>query len=56
MRKITRELIQAFKKYLVEEEKSVATLEKYIRDITVFMDWCEGRGLCKILYLSISKR
>ena len=31
MRKITNELIQKFKEYLIEEEKSSSTLEKYNR-------------------------
>ena len=51
MRKITNELIQKFKEYLIDEEKSSSTLEKYIRDITVFMDWCKGTELCKSLVL-----
>ena len=51
MRKITNELIQKFKEYLIDEEKSAATLEKYIRDITVFMEWSDGRELCKSLVL-----
>lgn len=33
MRELTEELILEFKSYLIEEEKSKATLEKYIRDI-----------------------
>lgn len=42
MKKITNELIQKFKTYLMEEEKSAATLEKYIRDIIAFVTWlCE---------------
>ena len=51
MRKITNELIQKFKQYLIDEEKSVATLDKYIRDITIFMEWCKGAELCKSIVL-----
>ncbi len=45
--KITNELIQKFKTYLMEEEKSAATLEKYIRDIVAFVAWLCGRELDK---------
>ncbi len=38
MRKITNELIQKVKEYLIDEEKSSSTLGKYIHDITVFME------------------
>lgn len=47
MRKITIELVREFKEYLTNEEKSMATLDKYIRDITVFMRWAEDRMLSK---------
>lgn len=43
MKKITVELINNFKNYLINEEKSQATLEKYVRDITAFMVWLAGR-------------
>ncbi len=51
MRKITNELITNFKEYLIDEEKSVATLDKYIRDIIVFMNWSNDRELGKSLVL-----
>ena len=51
MRKITNELITKFKEYLIDEEKSAATLDKYIRDITVFMQWAKDKMLCKSLVL-----
>ena len=51
MRKITNELITKFKEYLIDEEKSAATLDKYIRDITVFIQWSNNRELCKSLVL-----
>ena len=40
-----------FKIYLIDEEKSSSTLEKYIRDITVFMEWCKETKLNKSLVL-----
>lgn len=48
---ITRELIEKFKHYLIEEEKSSATLEKYMRDVTVFFAWLAGSELDKITVL-----
>jgi site-specific recombinase XerD len=51
MRKITNELIQKFKEYLIDEEKSTSTLDKYIRDITVFMEWCKETELSKSVVL-----
>lgn len=51
MRKITNELIDKFKKHLTEEEKSQNTIEKYIRDVTFFMEWLCGQELTKILAL-----
>lgn len=51
MKKITNELIQKFKEYLIDEEKSAATLDKYIRDITVFMHWSNNQELGKSLVL-----
>jgi len=39
MKKITKQLVEKFKTYLINEEKSSATLEKYIRDVLAFMEW-----------------
>lgn len=33
---ITKECIAKFQYYLMEEEKSAATIEKYVRDVNVF--------------------
>ncbi len=51
MRKITNELIQKFKAYLIDEEKSSSTIDKYTRDITVFMEWCKETELSKSVVL-----
>ena len=45
---ITKILIEKFKQYLIEEEKSSATLEKYMRDVTMFFSWLPGRDVDKI--------
>lgn len=36
---ITAEQLQNFREHLIDEEKSPATLEKYMRDITAFKHW-----------------
>lgn len=55
MRKITNELIHSFKTYLIEEEKSENTIEKYIRDVTFFMIWLNNQEVTKILALEYKK-
>ena len=47
MNNITDDLIQNYKEYLCTEEKSEATIEKYIRDITAFKKWLAGQMLNK---------
>jgi len=47
MKKITEKLIKNFRNYLINEEKSDATLEKYIRDICAFLSWLCGRAVDK---------
>ena len=52
MRELTNELILKFKNYLIEEEKSKATLEKYIRDIKYFYTWVGDKELNKLCVLN----
>ena len=47
MRKITDKILTDYRKYLINEEKSAATLEKYMRDVTAFYRRLSGRALCK---------
>lgn len=49
---ITEKLIEEFRQYLIEEEKSGATLEKYMRDIVVFSKWVGKEKLDKMKVLS----
>lgn len=51
MKRITNELIQKFKTYLINEEKSSATLEKYIRDVVAFMQWLNERVVEKVVVM-----
>ncbi len=46
-RVITEKLINQFREYLEYEEKSAATIEKYIRDIKKLMDFAGGREITK---------
>lgn len=43
--------IVKFKEYLINEEKSEKTLEKYIRDVTAFYLWANGREITKELVM-----
>ena len=52
MKHITQELIEKFKNHLVNEEKSEATLEKYIRDISAFLAWLCGQAVNKTVVLA----
>ena len=51
MKRITLEKIKNYRDYLVGEEKGKATIEKYIRDITKFYEWLNGRKLTKTIVL-----
>lgn len=55
MRKITNKLILSFKYYLIDEEKSENTIDKYIRDVTFFEKWLCSREVTKILALEYKK-
>ncbi len=41
------EAMQRFEQYLITEEKSAATVEKYLRDIRYFCDFLTDRPICK---------
>ncbi len=49
---ITTALLNEFKGYLVEDEKSEATMEKYMRDIRRFTGYAAGRQIDKALTLA----
>lgn len=46
-RKITPEQINAYRRHLLTEERSEATVEKYLRDIKAFSAWLKGRAVTK---------
>jgi hypothetical protein len=41
---ITNQTITSFKKHLMENEKSPATIEKYMRDIRLFIGYVHNRA------------
>lgn len=47
MKKFTEKYVEAFQTNLVNEEKSAATIEKYIRDIRSFIAWLSDRVVSK---------
>lgn len=51
MKTITKKSIEAFHQYLMNEEKSASTLEKYMRDIRAFSVWLAKRTLEKAVVL-----
>lgn len=52
MRKITTEIIRSFNDYLINEEKAVATVNKYLHDVGDFQIWLGEQELCKTAVLS----
>ena len=45
--RITKEKIASFEKHLLHEEKAFSTVEKYVRDVSVFVQWLVERDLDK---------
>ncbi len=46
------EVIKNFEQYLRENEKSQHTIEKYVRDVRVFLQWCGQSQISKTLVLA----
>ena len=47
--------INEFKHYLMSDEKSDATVSKYIRDVTAYIKWIDGREISKELTMEYKK-
>ena len=52
---ITNELINNFKIYLYEGERSDNTIEKYMRDIRFFREWLQDRNIDKSVVIEYKK-
>ena len=48
---LTLEMIDDYKNYLVKEEKSEATIEKYLRDVRCFYEYAKGQPLTKAVVI-----
>jgi len=48
-RKLTPQHLILFREYLIREEKSTATIEKYLRDVTGFLEHAAGQEITKDL-------
>ncbi len=53
---ITNQTIKSFEKYLLENEKAAATIEKYMRDIRLFAEFATERTLDKAMLLEYKGR
>ena len=51
MKKVTDKIIKKFRENLIDEEKSKATIDKYIHDLAAFAAWLGGEELCKVRVL-----
>ncbi len=56
MRKITKAVLDSYYSHLINEEKSPATLEKYMHDITEFSEYLAGREFDKSDVLSYKEK
>ena len=45
--KLTAERIAAYGRYLKQEERTPATLEKYLRDVRAFSLWLDGEAVTR---------
>lgn len=52
MKKITNNLVVKFRNFLIDDEKSAVTVEKYIRDISSFALWVKGNEITKATVLA----
>lgn len=53
---LTAKILVRFKKYLLLEERSAATVEKYLRDVKAFIAFANGAEITKELVISYKKR
>ena len=53
-RTITAKAINEFKEHLVLEERSMTTIEKYIRDVTAFAVYTQGGAVTKATVIAYS--
>ena len=47
--RLTTEQVNVYARHLLSEERSRATIEKYLRDVNTFIKWLEGKAVTKEL-------
>lgn len=52
---LTKEIISDFKEHLILEERSTATVEKYIRDVKAFSAFVNGAVVTKEVVIEYKK-
>ena len=52
---LSQEIISDFKEHLILEERSAATVEKYIRDVTAFSAFANGADITKEVVIAYKK-
>lgn len=52
---LTQKIINNFKNFLIQEEKSTITIDKYIHDVRAFMDYANGSDITKNIVLAYKK-
>ena len=52
---LTAKILVRFKKYLLLEERSAATVEKYLRDVRAFIAFANGAEITKELVIGYKK-
>lgn len=52
---LTQEILSDFKEHLILEERSTATVEKYIRDVKTFSAFVNGTGVTKEIVIEYKK-
>ena len=55
MKIIIQTIISDYKNYLINEEKSPVTIEKYVRDVRAFYDWIQDNDALDIAYKNIHR-
>ena len=55
-RSLSEETIKDFYSFLICEEKSVNTIEKYIRDVKMFKSYSDDKEICKELVISFKQK
>ena len=49
---LTKNMLTEFRQHLIDDEKSSATLEKYMRDLKTFYLWLNNRKLEKSIVIA----